>query len=65
MLGNESISPVEFERCKDILMESGALDYTYQSAKTHVEEALQSLEKVDYDTRFLSGLATSLLHRTA
>jgi geranylgeranyl diphosphate synthase type I len=65
MLGNEKLTPVEFERCKDILMESGALDYAQQSATTHVDKALKSLENVDYDTSFLSGLAASLLHRTA
>lgn len=65
MLGNEALTPVEFERCKDILMESGALDEAYQTAKEHVDKALKSLEKIDYDTRFFSGLAASLLHRTA
>lgn len=65
MLGNESLTPVEFERCKDILMESGALDYAQQNATTHVDKALKSLTKVNYDTSFLSGLAASLLHRTA
>ncbi len=64
MLGNDKLTPVEFERCKDILMESGALDYAQLSATTHVDKALRSLSKVDYDTSFLSGLAASLLHRT-
>lgn len=63
MLGNESITPVEFERCKDILVESGALEYAQQGAEVHVTKAQRSLGLVAYDTGFLSGLAASLLHR--
>lgn len=64
MLGNEKLTPVEFERCKDILVESGALDYAQKKAQIHVEKALKSLETVQYDTTFLAGLARSLLNRT-
>ena len=69
MLGNESITPVEFERCKDILVESGALEYAQQQSKTHVDAALEALlnpptswnsDGVD----FLRRLAQQLLGRT-
>ena len=70
MLGNEHITPVEFERCKDILTESGALDHAEKEAGKHVVKALQALEKhpddwSDQGVDFLRGLAKSMLHRTA
>lgn len=69
MLGNESITPVEFERCKDLLVESGALDYAQKAAQAHVEKALSALQKLpdEWDRAgidFLQGLAQQLLGRT-
>ncbi len=70
MLGNAHLTPVEFERCKDILIESGALEYAQQYAKKHVAQAITSLENHPSDwnesgVQFLRGLATYLLGRTA
>lgn len=70
MLGKSDITPVEFARCKDILVASGALEYTKQEAQKHVQEALKSLEKEKAHwsadgTQFLKGLANYLLERTS
>lgn len=68
MLGKPDISPAEFERCKAILQESGALDYVKKQAIQQVEAALKSLEIKDapwspQGTKFLRGLAQYLLAR--
>jgi geranylgeranyl pyrophosphate synthase len=70
MLGNDKLTPAEFERCKDILLESGALDYAKKRAKVHVEQAMSSLEKEarywnSEGVTFLRGLAQYLLTRTS
>lgn len=70
MLGNNFITPVEFERCKDILVESGALEFAQKSAKQHVALAVGSLEKANTSwsqegVEFLHQLASQLLGRTA
>lgn len=70
MLGDESITPAQFERCKDILIESGAVDYAQQEAKRHVTIALASLEKEAHrwspdGVAFLKDLAHYLLRRTS
>lgn len=69
MLGNSRLTPVEFERCKDILIESGALEYVQKYAQKHVAMAIGYLEKHPSDwnesgVHFLRGLATYLLERT-
>lgn len=69
MLGNSQLTPVEFERCKDILVESGALDYAQKTAKKHVIQAITSLENhpkawSSEGLQFLRGLAGYLLTRT-
>lgn len=69
MLGNESITPVEFERCKDILVESGALEYAQVQATRHVEAALAALQNAPTSwtasgVEFLRGLAQQLLGRS-
>lgn len=69
MLGNESITPVEFERCKDILVESGALEYAQQQAKAHVDAALEALQGAPKSWSsngidFLRQLAQQLLGRS-
>ncbi len=68
MLGNATLSPVEFERCKDILVKSGALDYAQTAAEKHVQQAINSLRYAPKawsvsGVQFLRGLATYLLHR--
>jgi geranylgeranyl diphosphate synthase type I len=70
MLGNAQLTPVEFERCKDILVESGALDYAQKAAQKHVAQAVNSLDDhpknwSDQGVQFLRGLASYLLQRTA
>jgi geranylgeranyl diphosphate synthase, type I len=68
MLGNSKLSPVEFERCKDIITETGALDYARDHAERHVAAAVASLEKFDPEwskecVAFLRRLANYLLLR--
>ena len=70
MLGNNDITPAEFERCKDIFQESGALEYTQKRAQDHIEQALSSLEKEQKHwsadgVQFLRGLAQYLLTRSS
>lgn len=70
MLGNAQLSSIEFERCKQILIDSGALAYARTRAKDHVKQALTSLdnERSHWSaegTRFLRGLAQYLLMRTS
>lgn len=70
MLGNDQLTPAEFHRCKDIIKESGALDYAHQQAKYHVEQALASLGAEAHrwtkeGTQFLRGLGLYLLTRTS
>ncbi|MDZ7785935.1 MAG: polyprenyl synthetase family protein [Candidatus Saccharibacteria bacterium] len=68
-LGNQHITPAEFERCKHILQDSGALDYARKQAEHNATKAIESL--TSHATRwseegvaFLSGLAQYLLTRT-
>ena len=70
MLGNDAITPVQFERCKDILIQSGALGYAQKSAVEHVQSAMVSLEETPTNwssegVDFLRSLAQYLLTRTA
>ncbi len=70
MLGNARLTKIEFERCKDILVESGALAYAREQAKQHVAEALRALTDspqlwTTKGVSFLSGLAQFLLKRHA
>lgn len=70
MLGNTTITPVEFERCKDILVESGALGHVQASARHHIQAAADSLDAAPktWSTEgivFLRGLALSLVGRVA
>ena len=68
MLGNSRLTSVEFKRCKEILVESGSLEYAQDRAEKHIQEALRSLEEQksfwsEDGTRFLRGLALYLLGR--
>jgi geranylgeranyl diphosphate synthase, type I len=70
MLGNESLTPAEFTRCRDILRESGALKYARQQARRHIAQALASLNNESSrwnaeGVHFLRGLASYLLERQA
>lgn len=69
-LGNQSLSPAEFEQCKRIIVSSGALDYSKQQAEKHAQAAIDSLEKQsnrwsEEGVDFLSGLARYLLGRSS
>lgn len=70
MLGNHNITPTEFERCKSILIESGALSNAKKMAELHVYEALNSLKlhRNNWSTqgyKFLSGLSSYLINRSS
>jgi geranylgeranyl diphosphate synthase type I len=70
MLGNNAITPAQFDRCKTIFVNSGALVYARQEAQQHVEQALQALRAESQrwpvaDVAFLQQLAEYLLSRTA
>lgn len=69
MLGNKHLTPAEFERCKAILVESGALQHAKKIASNHIKQAKRAL-KVEAKrwgpqaVRFLDGLTDYLLLRT-
>lgn len=67
MLGNADITPVEFERVKTILINSGALDHTKAIAIEHVKQAIESLRgQTQWDAggvQFLTDLANHLIER--
>ncbi len=70
MLGNHNLTPTQFQRCQDILVETGALKYSQDQAKQHVEKALTALNSAaEYWNKdgvaFLSGLANYILSRTS
>lgn len=70
MLGNPELNPAEFERCKDIFIESGALNHAKKRAGKHIEQAMSSLseEHIRWSVegvQFLRGLAHYLLTRTS
>lgn len=69
MLGNQELSPAEFERCKDILVNCGALLHAKTVAKTYTEQAAGSLTAEEArwtpeSTQFLHGLCRYILERT-
>ena len=68
MLGNDRISPSEFERCKVILQTSGALEYAKSQANKHAKLAIKALNKTPRNwsaesTEFLHGFVQYLLQR--
>ena len=68
MLGNQDINQSEFDRCKDILIETGALEFAKQEAEKCTQVAIKSIEDQDIGwsqdgADFLKGLAQSLLNR--
>lgn len=68
MLGNPRLTTVEFEKCKKIITESGALAYAQKQAEQHVAKALAALDKektlwTNEGVTFLRGLAQFLLIR--
>lgn len=70
VLGNQHITPAEFERCKQIIQSSGALEYAKKQASDHVDSAIKALQPHEgrwssEGTDFLTGLARYLLSRTS
>lgn len=68
MLGNKDITQTEFNRCKDILIESGALDFAKSEAENSVKKAIKSINDHNLNwpsstKKFLIGLAESLVNR--
>ncbi len=68
MLGNHKLTPSQFNRCKDILLETGALEYAQKTAQDLVNRANSSLNQHTelYDksgVQFLIGLAEYLSER--
>jgi geranylgeranyl diphosphate synthase type I len=69
MLGNQHLTPAEFDRCKTILLDTGALQHAKKVAADHINRAQQSLKKEaerwsSTGVQFLNGLAEYLLQRT-
>lgn len=70
MLGNEALTPAEFQRCKDIIEESGALDFVMTEVKKYSRDAIVALDKeadrwTPEGIHFLHGLTNYLLTRTS
>lgn len=68
MLGNQDLTQAEFDRCKDILIETGALDFAKKESRECVEAAIESLKSQDVTwgqdgVDFLTGLAQYLIDR--
>lgn len=69
-LGNHRITHPEFKRCKDIIISSGAMEYSQKKAVAYTQAAIDSLAKESArwsksGVAFLRGLSLSLLNRTA
>lgn len=70
MLGNDRLTPAEFERCKTILLDSGAVTYAQDMAAAHIKKAIASINRTDETwseegRQFLRGLAHFLQDRKA
>lgn len=70
ILGSQRLTGDDFERCKQIMRDSGALVATQATAQKYIETALQSLEQESYrwsaeGVNFLRGLARYLADRTS
>lgn len=68
MLGNKQLTQAEFQRCRDIIESSGALEYARNQAKNSVVDALASLDKEKSSwcveqVSFLSQLVQFLVDR--
>lgn len=68
VLGNSHLKPAEFERCKEILVKSGAVDYAKRQAEVHAKAARRifSKEKTNWSAagvQFLRGFAQYILQR--
>lgn len=69
MLGKENLTLIEFQRVKDIFVDTGALDNARESVRNYVGRALESLDMESKrwrseDVGFLRGMAKYMLKRT-
>lgn len=69
-LGNAELTQDEFERCKNILIQSGAVDYAKKVAQQHVSAARESLQEhagrwTPRTVTFLDELTQHLADRNA
>lgn len=69
-LGNQNLTAADFERCKQILKDCGALGHAQQAATKELDQAIASLDKAQglWDQQgsdFLIGLAKALLNRVS
>lgn len=67
-LGNKQLTQAEFQRCREIIEQSGALKYARDKAKESVVDALTSLDDLNSDTtseeyEFLVQLVQYLIDR--
>lgn len=70
MLGNQKLTQAEFQRCKDILTESGALEYAQNEADRCIKQAIDAINNQANNwhkasTDFLVGLVRYLAGRSA
>jgi geranylgeranyl diphosphate synthase, type I len=68
-LGDDRLTQAEFERCKEILHDSGAYTHTARAAQRYIDNALSSLKTQESlwsadGVQFLRGLANYLPTRT-
>lgn len=68
VLGNERLTPTEFDRCKELLLSSGALQYTKAQAKKYAEQAVKAVQNKPAGwsaegQQFLRGFAHYILER--
>jgi geranylgeranyl diphosphate synthase type I len=68
-LGNEQLTEADFERCKQIITDCGALSQTQQEIQQSCEAAKQTLAQSDLpatdESRVLAGMADFLMTRRA
>ena len=70
-LGDQNLTAQQFEKCRQIIQNSGALRHARSLAAQHIDQALASLDQAPGDlwnqagTNFLKGLASALHSRAA
>ncbi len=65
-LGREDLSPEEAEEFRDVLVETGALDYAESKAREFMEKGVSALESMDIDEKvkdILKELAVYVIER--
>jgi geranylgeranyl diphosphate synthase type I len=69
-LGNHKLTDADYEACKQIMRETGALDYARELADTHAQAAIRALDQApqkwsEDGINFLHDLATYVTSRQA